>query len=291
MNPDLSITIVGTGALGRTLAQALYRNGIAIASLYNRTPAPASELAEQLGAAATGIFPSAREELGDVLFLTVPDDAVEQTALELTGRIGDLTGITVAHCSGNLTSRALKAATDRGATAAAFHPIQTFTYESGPADFEGIYISLEGDDAAVELLTGIAGRLGATPLPVSQEAKPFLHAGAVMASNYLVSLLDAAGKISELGGVEPMVARRALMPLVRTALENASSGNLPEALSGPIARGDVHTVRSHLNLLEHNPGLLSLYKQLGLRALELARKKDSSGKKEAWETLNTMLNE
>lgn len=287
MAPDISI--IGTGALGSTLARALDRQGYDLKSLFNRTETKANELGEQLGVKITGSFPASEQELGRLLFLAVPDDAIGEVVRQLSEKIRDFSGRTVAHCSGNSTSQLLDSLKETGAETAAFHPIQTFTGDSKPEVFDGICISLEGTESAVRDLRELAGTLGADSLPVTQQAKPYLHAGAVMASNYLVTLLDAAGRIAEMGGVEAGVARRALMPLVLTALENASRSEPPDALSGPVARGDVNTVKKHLELLEHNSGLLSLYKQLGLRTVELARTKASPDKQEALNTLKKMF--
>jgi len=274
MSPDISI--IGTGALGTALARALIENGYVLKSLYNRTDSKAGKLGAQLHAGRTGAFPSSPDELGDLVFLTVTDDAIGDVARTLGETGQDFTGTTAVHCSGNLTSEILEPLREKGASVAAFHPIQTFAGASGPDVFEGIHISIEGDEEAAGLLREVAERLGAECLPIAKEAKPYLHAGAVMASNYLVTLLEAAVKIAEMGGVEPISAQRALMPLVRTALENASSSDLSDALSGPVARGDIRTVKMHLELLEQNPRLLALYKQHGLRAVGLARKKESA---------------
>lgn len=287
MKPEISI--IGTGALGSALARELSKKGFQLKSLFNRTVSEAEALGRQLKVELAGSFPSSENDIGRLLFLTVPDDTIRDVVDQLANRIEDFTGLTVAHCSGNHTSNILEPLKKRGASTAAFHPIQTFTEGSKPGIFKDIYISLEGDDPAVGLLQEIAVALNSNPVPLSREAKPYLHAGAVMASNYLIALLEAAGKISEMGGVEPMVARKALMPLVKTALENASDSDLPDALSGPIARGDVDTVRKHLELLEPNPGLLSLYKQLGLRTLELARQKRDTNNADELKTLEEMF--
>lgn len=270
MKPE--ITTIGTGALGTTLARALHKNGYFIKSVFNRTVSEAEKLAGQLGAELTGSFPASVEETGALVFIAISDDAIREAAFKLSDKIVDFSGKTVVHCSGNETSAILDPLKKRKAITAAFHPLQTFHKNSGPDSFSDIYISLEGDEKAVHLLSGIADRLGSKALPITPGAKPYLHAAAVMASNYLVALMEAAGEISELGGIEQQQARKALMPLAKTALENTSASDLSAVLSGPVARGDVSTVEKHLKLLEHNPELLSLYKTLGLQTLKLARK-------------------
>lgn len=270
MKPE--ITTIGTGALGATLARALHKNGYFIKSVFNRTVSEAEKLAGQLGVELTGSFPASAEETGALVFIAISDDAIREVAFKLSDKIVDFSGKTVVHCSGNETSAILDPLKKLKAVTAAFHPLQTFHKNSGADSFNDIYISLEGDEKAVHLLSGIANRLGSKVLPITPGAKPYLHAAAVMASNYLVALMEAAGEISGLGGIEQQQARKALMPLAKTALENTSASDLSAVLSGPVARGDVSTVEKHLKLLEHNPELLSLYKTLGLQTLKLARK-------------------
>jgi predicted short-subunit dehydrogenase-like oxidoreductase (DUF2520 family) len=101
-------------------------------------------------------------------------------------------------------------------------------------------------------------------------ARPLYHASAAFASNYLVTLLAAAARLWQpLGGSEPQ-ALEALLPLVRTTLDNVERTGTANALTGPISRGDVRTVRRHLKALAHDaPDLLPLYRELGSQTLPL----------------------
>lgn len=265
-----SVSIIGIGALGQALARALHKQGYAIKSLYNRTSEKAERLGSQLEVGITGTFPASADELGEILFLSVSDGAITETADRLAALPGDFSGQIVAHCSGAETSALLAPLQNEGAKAASFHPLQTFNTGSDPQVFRDIYISLEGQEEAVDRLDQLATDLGGHPLHLTAQAKSYLHASAVMASNYLIALLQLAGDIAELGDIDHHDARKALQPLVMMTAQHSAAADLSDVLSGPVARGDVETIEKHLKLLEQNEQLTSLYKRLGLVTMELA---------------------
>ncbi|MFH5831813.1 Rossmann-like and DUF2520 domain-containing protein [Halalkalibaculum sp. DA384] len=269
-----TVSIIGIGALGKTLARALELQGYKIYSLFNRTVSKAEDLGSELNAGIVGSIPESAGDLGELTFITVADDAIGAVTGQLAGQLWDLSSCTIAHCSGNESSEILEPLSGAGAEIAAFHPLQTFNPTSAPGIFRDIYISLEGQAGAVDQLELVVSRLGAHPLHVTPEAKSYLHAAAVMASNYLITLVHLSGEIAGLGGVDPWEARKALHALVRTTAENASAEKLSSVLSGPIARGDLKTVKKHVQLLEQNEHLASLYKRLGLETVALARQKE-----------------
>ncbi len=261
--------------MGSTLARALHQQGYSVKSLFNRTPKRADDLGQELNVEITGKFPTSTEQLGSIIFISVSDGAIATVAEKLGEEGWDLSGRLIAHCSGNEISDILQPLGKQAAVVAAFHPLQTFNLQSRPSIFRDIYISLEGEEPALSELEQVATDLGSNPLPISAEAKPYLHAAAVMASNYLITLMQIAGEIAELGGINHEQARKALGPLVQTTAHNMTSKKLSQVLSGPIARGDLNTVKKHLHLLEHNSRLKSLYIRLGKETERLAVQKDT----------------
>lgn len=268
-----SISVIGIGALGQALVRALHEQSYAIHSVFNRNPSIAEVMDDELDASFSGAFPEEVHQLGDIIFICVSDDAITGVAERLAEKQWDFSGKTVAHCSGNEPSDLLDSLKESGAHTAAFHPLQTFNRNSTPDVFDDIYISLEGDEQAVQLLEKIVKRLDAHPLRLTPKAKSYLHAAAVMASNYLITLLNLSGEIADLGGINEHEARKALQTLVKTTVENGSSANLSEVLSGPVARGDTQTIARHLELLEQNHRLKALYQQLGEETVRIAREK------------------
>lgn len=269
------VTIIGTGALGTALARELVEQEIPIKNIFNRTVEKAETLAKDLAIEQFGTFPGSEDIMGDLIFITVPDDLISNVSEQLARQSGIKGDATVVHCSGNHASTILEAVREKGCSVGAFHPMQTFTAQSKPGIFKNIYVTVEGDPHAVEVLGNLAEQIGAGVLKVEPGDKPFLHAGAVFASNYLVALLDAAAETGSSGTLTREEVLRAYLPLVRTTIENCEEGDLSKILSGPVARGDVNTVNKHLQLLKHKPGLFSLYKLMGMRTTRLA---DQSGR-------------
>ena len=122
------------------------------------------------------------------------------------------------------------------------------------------------------MLTQIATKLGAHTLEVTEGQKSSLHAAAVMASNYLNTLLNAAVETASDSDLNRDQAKKALMPLIKTTLQNIEEKSFEKSLSGPIKRGDMQTVRHHLDLLEDKPELLTLYRILGQRTVTIAKR-------------------
>jgi predicted short-subunit dehydrogenase-like oxidoreductase (DUF2520 family) len=289
--PAPEITIIGVGGLGKSLARALSAADIPLKSVFNRTADKAEKLAVELDVNISGSFPSDSDELGNLTFITVSDSAINEVVEGLTAIPGDFESKTIVHCSGNESASILKPLKLKGGIVASFHPLQTFTDDSGSsADFEDIYFSIQGDEYAFPLLKEIAQKLGAHTLEVTESQKSHLHAAAVMASNYLNTLLNAAVEIASASDLAPEEAKKALLPLVTTTLQNIESQSFQEALSGPIKRGDVKTVEQHLSLIKDKPELITLYRTLGQMTAVNARKYQHIDQETVKKILNMLKN-
>ena len=121
------------------------------------------------------------------------------------------------------------------------------------------------------MLRSLVLSLDGRPVPLDSASKALYHAAACAASNYLVTLVDYAACLMVKAGVPPDVAMPALLPLVAGTVENLETVGLPDALTGPIARGDVGTVKGHLAALQAAPGdLVRLYVALARKTVEVA---------------------
>jgi predicted short-subunit dehydrogenase-like oxidoreductase (DUF2520 family) len=153
----------------------------------------------------------------------------------------------------------------------------------------GSFCAIEGDETALPVVRQLVQDVGGILMEIAPEAKPLYHAAAVAASNYLVALMDLALKLDREAGILPGVSFRALWPLIKGTLNNIGAKGIPAALTGPIARGDVDTVRAHVRAIEaHAPGCLMIYKTLGLYTVNLARDKGTCST-EAAEALTVLL--
>jgi predicted short-subunit dehydrogenase-like oxidoreductase (DUF2520 family) len=180
-------------------------------------------------------------EDGELVLLCVPDAAIPEVARDLE------TGPWVAHVSGATPLSAL----DPHRRRFSMHPLQTFTRVRGPEQLDGAWAAVTGESAEA-LAAGylLAETLGLTPFELADDARPLYHAGAAIASNYLVTLHAVAAELFRAAGAPP----EGLAPLMRRTIDNGFE------LTGPIQRGDWATVEAHRRAIRAaKPELEPLY--------------------------------
>ena len=206
-----SVNVIGRGRVGTALAARLQERGVDV-----------------------------RED-AELALICVPDTAIAEVARRVEP------GPWVAHVSGATPLAAL----DPHERRFSLHPLQTFTRARGPEQLDGAWaaVSAEGDEAR-ELGFELARTLGLEPFELADAERPLYHAGAAMASSYLVTLHEAAASVVAAAGAPP----EALEPLMRRTIENGFE------LTGPIERGDWATVEAHRKAIrEARPALEQLY--------------------------------
>jgi predicted short-subunit dehydrogenase-like oxidoreductase (DUF2520 family) len=234
MKTQQTIAIVGGGRMGRALTAALGAAGVPVTGPHGR------------GFAGAG---------ADAVLLCVPDGQIAAAAA------GVAPGPLVGHCSG-ATGLDVIAPHE----AFALHPLMTITSRGG--EFRGAGAAVAGSsDRALAFATELARALGMRPFEIADEDRAAYHAGAAMASNFLVALESAAERVA---GID----RDLLAPLARAAVETwAAEGDA--ALTGPIARGDEATVARHrVAIAERAPDLLALYEVLAEATREVASRSE-----------------
>ena len=217
-----SVHVVGAGRVGSALAARLAERGLLLTA-----PGP------------------------DLVLLCVPDRAIAEVAGTVAA------GPWVAHVSGATPLAELAPHTRRFG----LHPLQTFTQARGAEQLDGAFAAVTAEsDEARELGFWLARTLGLEPFALADDKRDAYHAGAAIASNYLVTLRRAAGSLLEAAGAPP----EALDPLMRRTIENGFE------LTGPIARGDWATVESHVAAVRRErPELESMYSTLAATTKEL----------------------
>jgi predicted short-subunit dehydrogenase-like oxidoreductase (DUF2520 family) len=205
------------------------------------------------------------------VLIAVPDDAITEVAVRLTHANPQV----AIHTSGNLGADVLYPLSAQGTACGAMHPLQTLTGD--PEDLtalRGAAFAVSGDRDALTWARSIVRAIGGEALQISPECRAFYHAAAVMASNYVTALVDTSEFLFGEAGVASDAARRILSPLLRKVVENTLTRGPVAALTGPIARGDLHTVAAHLQALSSVPeDIQQLYRAAGLRTLDLAERK------------------
>jgi len=283
-----TVGIVGVGKVGTAMAVLLTRAGYDIACI-SSTNEEKLTLAEQEGRrerTALGVSggpvvlmdPVPESAAVDILLITTSDRVIGDVARDLVDRGGVSKGQIVAHMSGSLTSEVLEPVRDRGALAASLHPLQSFADVSQAIEnIPGSVFCLEGDDETLAELSMIIEVLGGVRLEIPAEHKPLYHAGAVVASNYLVSLVWVSLMMFDAIGLDNRAAIDALMPLIEGTLKNIRALGAPRALTGPIARGDWKTVADHLEVMHTAaPHLVDVYRSMGKLTVRAARENRST---------------
>ncbi len=268
---DTRLAFVGAGVVEGSLAAALSRAGYSVTASASRTFASARELARWAEGCVAYKTPQQAADAADFVFLTTPDDAIPAVAGSVIWRAGQ----GVAHCSGAASLDALDAAAAQGAAPGAFHPLQAVSsIENGSKSIRGITFGIEGGADMRDFLSGMARDLGANPIFVRAEDKPLYHLTGVMMGGLLTTLGAATATLWEELGYTRADGIRALMPMMRQVSVNLASSGLPGAVAGPYARGDVGTVRKHLEALsERAPDVLPLYCELALAGLPFSVEK------------------
>lgn len=277
------MAIIGLGRLGTQLALALAPLTLPEAPLLLSSSRKlfASALAEVCQARSNVIpevveSPTKAASRADLVWLCVPDRVLPDIADDLAQL--PVRGKVFVHCSGAAPVEVLAPLRRAGALTGAFHPLQSFTsvdvtrLKDSPDLFAGISFGIDADEPVRSMLQDLARALGGRPIVISPDAsaKAAYHAAAVLASNALVTLVADAVAIMGRAGIAEGDARRALLPLVRGTLGNLESMPAGQALTGPVARGDLDTIDRHLNALADDHGLLTSYVHLAVRTVHLA---------------------
>lgn len=271
----MKVAIVGAGVLGTSLGILLRRAHHEIVAISSRTLKSARAAVAAIGGGAVVSDPGTAALGADVVLLAVPDRAIPMVSIQVASGGALRREAVVAHLSGALPAGVLAGIHAAGGWQGSLHPLQSFAdVETAVTTLPGSFMFLEGDAEAVDVLRSLAISLDARPVPMTSSGKALYHAAACAASNYLVTLADYATELMTRGGVPPDVALPALLPLIQGTVRNLGTVGLPDALTGPIARGDVGTVRGHLAALRRVPGdLVRLYVALGRKTVEVALRK------------------
>jgi predicted short-subunit dehydrogenase-like oxidoreductase (DUF2520 family) len=240
------IGFVGAGRVGMGLAIALSRIAWPVSAVASRDPERRAAFRRAVPSAVELVDAASVVDAADVIFVTVPDDAIPA----VVASIRLYSGQGIVHTSGALSADVLAPALAAGSASASFHPLVAFADPARAAgDLPGATVAIEGESSLVALLVSVAEALGAQPVRLPPGGKAAYHAAAVLAAGGFVGLLDV---IAEL----------------------ARGAGLDRALTGPIVRGDVGTLRSHLEAIDRlAPSVRELYVAAARREIAIAERR------------------
>ena len=244
---------VGAGRVGQGLSLAFSRCGYEVTGVARRTGSPGGqELVER----------------SEIVFLTVPDDAIAEVAARLRWR----SGVAAVHCSGAADLAVLAPAAAAGAAVGGFHPLQMFADpEIAVSGLARCAIAIEAEEPLAGTLRRMVQSLGARTLRVPPGTRAAYHAAAHYAGPFVAALLAEATELWGRLGIDPEDGLKALLPLVRGSLDAIEHAGLAKAMAGSVARGDVKTIERHVQALGAlDAGHRELYCRLALRTIPLA---------------------
>ena len=288
-----SIGIIGTGKSAAALLKHFKINNVKIAGLWGRNTEKSSNLG---GIFEVNSFISKSEliDASEIIILAVNDDSIRELSDQIASESGKtLSGKTFIHLSGALSSSEMDSLGELGSDILSAHIIQSLAGVSAsasasdlhpsdiPSDIlDEVWFSLEGDMTAISTFKEVLDFCKNPSFVISKENKPLYHAAMCVISNYLVTLLNAGFKMLEATGLDIGQAYKVTLPLINGTLKNIEELGTIDALTGPIARGDVLTVEKHLSAIRNLcPDVLPLYRSMGMETLKLSKNENDKIKK------------
>jgi len=264
----LKLGFIGAGTVGTALAVRLSSKGYPVVAVSSRSQTSARNLASEITGCQAVSGNQHVAEAAELIFITTPDDAIPSVAAEIQWHSGQ----NVVHCSGADSTDILEPAKKSGANVGAFHPLQTFaSVRDAIENISGSTFALEAQEPLLNTLKEMATALDGFWVELRASDKVLYHAAAVIACNYMVTLVKLATDLWQTFSIPPQQATRALLPLLQGTINNINNVGIPRCLTGPIARGDTGTITKHLNALQKvAPTLLPTYRELGLQTIPIA---------------------
>jgi len=290
-NP-LSLSCIGAGRTGSSLCNLLAKH-VTIKQIINRSAASAEYAVNFIDAGD----PIALNDTGyqkfqpaDLWMIATPDDHIEEAVQLLVDSDVLQADNIVFHCSGAISSKVLSRLNVGGVHVASIHPIHSFANpENSIANLKKVPFSIEGDAEAIDLLNHLCIAIGGQPFAINSASKSLYHAATVMACNNLVSLLEISKGMLVQAGVDVKHSGNPLDLLIQQTVTNYLSSGAQKALTGPIARGDVDTVVSHLLALQSTPdGWQDAYRGLGKMAVNISAKQGQASPEQLQDILQLL---
>ena len=260
------VGFIGAGKVACSMGKYLSESGVPVTGYYDTKDESANEAATFT---KTGAFTDISEVIGssDVIFIATPDDVISSVWEKI--RTMDISGKIIGIFSGSLSSMLFHGIETYGATGVSIHPMYAFSDRF--SDYRQLHtamLTMEGDESAVEYMRTLFEGLGHRVFVMDREKKMRYHAAASVASNLAVGLYDMSLSMLCDCGFSEEEAQALLTPLVEKNTSSMLKNGPVSALTGPIERGDVQTVRHHLEVM--TPEEKAVYIPLGLRLLDIA---------------------
>jgi len=265
----VKIGIIGAGKVGTAIGHVLKRKGMVIPAISDISAAGLETAKAYLGEDVLYTNDNiAVVEAADIIAITTQDRMITEVVDEIAQRPQRLDGKIFFHTCGALPATILSPLDSKGAHTGALHPLQTFPdIGSAIKVLPETYIFIEGDEHSLDILNKIGASLGMAVIKIEGKHKVLYHLAAVLLCNLLCALVYTGEEIIDMTGVE----LQPFFPVIKATLNNIEKNGALLSLTGPIVRGDVNTVISHLGAMKDLDLHREVYKALSLVALDMAQ--------------------
>ena len=262
------IGFIGGGKVGGALAVTMARADYNVVGVSSRTFDSAKLIAGRIDNCEAYLLLQELADEVDIVFITTPDDSIATVVSGVKWRYGQA----VIHCSGAASVSVLTTAQHTGALTGAMHPLQALSsIDNGIDSIPGTTFGIEANGILKDYLSEIVYSIGGLPVFINADDKAIYHLTGVLMGNLLTALGAVAAELWETFGFTRAEGVKALVPMMRQVSVNLEKSGLPDAIAGPYVRGDIGTVRNHLEALrEHAPRYIPLYSELALAGLPFA---------------------
>ncbi len=284
-----NVSIIGAGRVGTTIGYLLSRRGCPFSGIFSRSHKSAETAIKFIKRGK--IFPTIQNLLqsSNTILITVADAEIKNVVKEIVKR-KNLNGKIFIHTSGLFSSSILSPISSHGGYVATMHPLLAIpSPKIGIALVKGSYFALEGRNKARSEAEKLVQMMGALSFKINSNIKSQYHLAACFLSNYIVSLSDMAMDLLP----EKLITRnewlKIFSPLIAATAQGLSREGIPDALTGPVSRGDLSTIRKHISILKKLPKeFQSLHIILARRALKIALQQRELGNGERKELIKLL---
>lgn len=276
-NTESALCIIGAGRVGSALTNHFLKSNLSIHNIIEKN----EERHSQLKKFFPGILINTSPTTGiisksNLFFIAVQDDQLPGLIEQIYNQKNDLSQKIFVHTSGVHSSQILEHLKNQGAQIASAHPIYSFgVINPHETTLKGVYFDIEGDTEANRVLKSLFQMVGINTIEVTPNQKMAIHIASVFYSNYFVGLTQLAQSVLHTFKIPQKNYWQPFLPLIQSTMENLSSDTPEKALTGPIQRGDIHTIEKHLSFLEENlPEVKIIYTQMArsiLNSLSLSK--------------------
>lgn len=277
----MKVGFIGAGKVGTSMGLFLTKKNVQIVGYISRTLESSKRAARLTNSMP---YEDMKQLIHDsnILFITTTDDAIEQVAKQIEALNVSLNNKIICHMSGAKSSDSISNLMKHSATIASIHPMYSFgNINNAVNDLDQVIFTVEGEGNNISQIYDLLDECRVKFIKIDTEAKTLYHAGACVVSNYLVTLIQTGINMFQEAGFSTDEIKQIIRPIVDNTINNVFDMG-EKALTGPISRGDITTVESHLDILkESKSSFENIYKVLGGHTVDIALKNKTISEEKA----------